>query len=109
MGRGAYENLRKRVRELDRELLEKELPDLEEEKSEPTARIYDAVADLARACADAVIAGDEEKAMDCLDFMEYIQDVGIRIERKIPSDNRLLYEVLNSVEQKRGIGEERAD
>ena len=109
MGRGSYESIRKRIRELDRELLEKEIPVLEEEKSEPIVRIYDAVADLARACADAIIAGDGEKAMDCLDFMEYIQDVGIRIERKIPSDNRLLYEVLNSVEQKRGIGEERAD
>ena len=109
MGRGSYESIRKRIRELDRELLEKELPALGEEKSEPIMRIYDAVADLARACADAIIAGDGEKAMDCLDFMEYIQDVGIRIERKIPSDNRILYEVLNSIEQKRGIGEESAD
>lgn len=72
-------------------------------------RIYMAVADLACGCAQAVLAGDEKRAMDCLDFAEYLQDVGIRIERKLPSDSRLLDEIVNEADQKRRVGQGAAD
>lgn len=103
-----YQNLHDRLIALD-EACKKRGMESQPQSTGALDRIYMAVADLACGCAQAVLAGDEKRAMDCLDFAEYLQDVGIRIERKLPSDSRLLDEIVNEADQKRRVGQRAAD
>lgn len=99
-----YQNLHARLAAFD-EACKKRGMESQPQSTGAVDRIYMAVADLACGCAQAVLAGDEKRAMDCLDFAEYLQDVGIRIERKLPSDSRLLDEIVNEFDQKRRVGQ----
>lgn len=104
----SYQNLHDRLIALD-EACKKRGMESQPQSTGAVDRIYMAVADLACGCADAILAGNEKRAMDCLDFAEYLQDVGIRIERKLPSDSRLLDEIVNEADQKRRVGQRAAD
>ena len=99
-----YQSLHARLAAFD-EACRKHGMELQTQSVRAVDRIYMAVADLACGCADAILAGNEKRAMDCLDFAEYLQDVGIRIERKLPSDSRLLDEIVNEFDQKRRVGQ----
>ena len=89
----SYQNLHDRLIALD-EACKKRGMESQTQSTGALDRIYMAVADL---------------ACGCLDFAEYLQDVGIRIERKLPSDSRLLDEIVNEFDQKRRVGQRAAD